>query len=1051
MSASPEQNGTPSYSWLPGISVNRPVTVLMILCALVLLGVVALHRLPVQLTPSGFDPAFMMVRVPYPGANPAEVEEEIVRPLETALYTVRGIQEVNCRATSDSAHCWIEFANWVDMEETYNIVADRVERLRATEWPDDVEEVWLRRFNPENEPTMHVGIRLPADLDDPYWLLEHRVVQRLERVPGVAQVDLEGVEEKQIFIEPDRDALASHRLSLWQMFQSLRQANFALASGDLREGERKLLVRSVARFKDIEEIENLPVRADGLRLKEVARVRYGEPVRERVSRIDGRDAAILEIFKESEANTVAVSEALRKALKALPKEEPLLASAGVDVLFDQGDVIQGSIRQLRDTGLIGAVFAVLILYLFLRRLRVTLLITLAIPTSLLTCLVVMYFAGGTINVVTMMGLIICMGMLVDNAVVVVENIDRHRQEGFSVREAALAGASEVSLALTMATVTTIIVFLPMIIMSEAGMMRFMLSTLALPVVVSILASLGVAMLFIPLAASLLLRSESQRTAARNWVSRAVNAAYGLVMAPLHRFYVTSLRWGLAHRGICIVVVLATLALTVAWPWQRIEVQIQGRHQHGGRQARFGFNLPNSYSMEQADEWFRRIETIFGEHRDEFAIRHIQTRFWNNRGRIQVLLKDVDETDITVEQAVEGLRALVPDTPGVQMFVNWQRGSGSDASLNVSLYGEDTATLALIADEAERRLRRLPGLISVEPDLENAVEEVRIRVDRELALRYGVQPEAISGTVAAALRGQRLPRFRDGEKEIEIVVQFPEEDRQGIGKLASLQLGSESGKRIPLDAVADVSISRGYGDIMRRDRRTVFNIQLNSTWDSLGPLRAQVSEVMDGMELPLGYSWDFGSALRWEREDNSNMLFGLLVSIVFIYLIMGFLFESALLPLSVMPSIVLSWIGVFWMLWATGSKLDMMAAIGLILLAGVVVNNGIVLVDLINRLRARGLPRDEAILQAGHLRFRPILMTALTTIMGMLPMAFGKANFVGFPYAGLGQTFVGGLLSSTALTLIVVPVFYTMLDDVSESLSILVRGRGRAAAADGSAS
>jgi HAE1 family hydrophobic/amphiphilic exporter-1 len=709
-------------------------------------------------------------------------------------------------------------------------------------------------------------------------------------------------------------------------------------------------------------------------------------------------------------------------------------------------VIQGSIRQLRDTGLIGAVFAVLILYFFLRRLRVTLLITLAIPVSLLSCLVLMYFAGGSINVLTMMGLIICMGMLVDNAVVVVENIDRHRQEGRAVREAALAGASEVALALTMATVTTIIVFLPMIIMSEAGMMRFMLSTLALPVVVSILASLLVAMLFIPLAASLLLRSESSRKRARGRLSRVANAAYDRLMAPLHRFYIVTLRWGLSHRGIVVVIVLATLALTAAWPMRGVEWQIQGRHQRGGRQARFWFNLPNSYSMEQSDQWFRRIEAVFDEHREEFGIRHIQTRFWNNRGRIQVLLRDVDETDVTVEQAVEGLRTLVPDAPGVRMFVNWQRGSGSEASLTVSLYGEDTATLAQISDEAERRLRRLPGLVSVEPDLENALEEVRIRVDRELAQRYGVQPEAISGTVASALRGQQLPRYRDGEKEIEIVVQFPEEDRQGIGKLASLQLGSASGKRIPLEAVADLSISRGYGEIHRRDRRTVLNIQLNTTWDTLAPLRAQVSSVMDGMELPRGYSWDFGSELRWQREDNRNMLFGLLVSIVFIYLIMGFLFESALLPLSVMPSIALSWIGVFWMLWVTGSKLDMMAAIGLILLAGVVVNNGIVLVDLVNRMRARGLARDEAILEAGRLRFRPILMTALTTIMGMVPMAFGKANFVGFPYSGLGQTFVGGLLSSTALTLVIVPLFYTMLDDVAESLSVLVRGRGRAAGA-----
>ena len=357
-----------------------------------------------------------------------------------------------------------------------------------------------------------------------------------------------------------------------------------------------------------------------------------------------------------------------------------------------------------------------------------------------------------------------------------------------------------------------------------------------------------------------------------------------------------------------------------------------------------------------------------------------------------------------------------------------------------MYGEDTATLAELADEAERRLRALPGLISVEPDLENALEEVRVRVDREQALRYGVTPEAISGTVSTALRGQSVPRFRKGEKEIEIRVQFPETDRQGLGQLANLDMPASSGRRIPLEAVADLSISRGYGDISRRDRRTVLSIKLNTTWQGLRDLRAQVTEVMNGMQLPHGYSWDFGSQWRWEQQDSGDLGLAFLLAIVFIYLIMGFLFESISLPLAVLPSIVLSWIGVAWLLWLTNSKLDMMAAIGLVLLAGVVVNNGIVLVDLINRLRRAGMPRTDAILEAGRLRFRPILMTATTTIMGMLPMALGSASFVGMPYSGLGKTFIGGLLSSTTLTLLVVPLFYTILDDIGDSLSVLVRGK-----------
>lgn len=1035
-------------AFLPRLSVDRPVTVLMILAALLLLGTVAFLKLPVQLMPSGFDPAFMMLRVPYPGANPAEVEEQIVLPMEEALATVRGIKEMTCSASSDSARCWIEFHNYVDMEETYNVVADRVERLRATSWPDDIERVFLRRYNPQNQPTITIGVGLPEGLDDPYWTMQRHVVAPLERVAGVAQVDLEGVYERQIFVEPDREAMASHNIDMWQLVRSLRQANFALASGDVRDGGRELLVRSVARFDSMEEIARLPIRADGLRLDQVARVRYDEPERDRASRLDGGDAAVVEVFKESEANTVEVTTAVREALADVFAEAPGLAGARFNVLFDQGEVIQDSIRQLRDTGLLGGLFAVVVLYLFLRRFRVTLLVTLGIPTSLLASLVVLYFSGGTINVVTMMGFLICTGMLVDNAVVVVENIDRKRREGASVRDAALGGASEIALALTMATVTTVAVFLPMVLMTGTGMMRFMLATLALPVVVAILASLVVAMLFIPLAASRLLRSEADRAGRRPGIlTRAADGIYARTLDPLHRLYGRVLALTLRHRGATLVLVLAALAISVI-PFRGTEVSIQGRHQQGGRQVGFWFSLPNSYGMEQADAWFRQVERAFETRRDELGIRHVQTRFWKNRGMVRALLKDTDETDVTMEQVIEELKEVAPTAPGVQMYVNWQRGSGSDASLTVTLFGEDTGYLAELAEEAERRLRRLPDLTSVEPDYESALEEVRIRIDREQALRYGVSPEAVSGTVASALRGQALPRFRTGEKEIEIRVQFPEEDRQGIGKLAALPMPSSAGRNVPLEAVADVSITRGFGEIRRENRRTALDIKLNTTWSNLRALRGQVTGVMDGMALPREYSWAFGGGARWERDENNNMALGLLLAIVFIYLIMGFLFEDVLLPLAVMPSIVLSWVGVFWLLWWTEAKLDIMAAIGLILLAGVVVNNGIVLVDLINRMRREGMARTEAILAAGSLRFRPILMTALTTIMGMLPMAFGNASFVGMPYSGLGRTFVGGLLSSTTLTLVVVPLFYTLLDDAGTTLASLVGNRrARAAAAE----
>lgn len=1035
------------YAWLPRISVDRPVTVLMLLCALALVGTVALVRLPIQLYPSGYDMPFLSVRVPYPAANPTEIEQEIILPLEDALLTVRGVDEINCSASGDGGRCWIELGLGTDVKEAYNEVADRVERLEATVWPEDIEQVSIRRHNPMDDAPLKVSIAIPRSVEDPYWLLQHRVGRRLERLAGVAQIDIEGVDEKQIFIEPDRDALLAHRVSIRDLTRSLRAANFAVSSGDVREGSRKLLVRSVARFENIDEIARLPVRADGLTLGEVATVRYDLPPPERTSRLDGAPAAILEIYKESEANTIEVTTAAKAELDRIFEDEPLLGEgATYRVLFDQGEVVRDSIDQLRDTGFVGALFAVGILYLFLRRLRVTLLITLAIPASLLATLVVMLFLGESINVITLMGLLICTGMLVDNAIVVVENIDRYRHTGLSVRRAALVGASEIGLALTLATLTTIIVFIPMAVMGGAGMLRFVFIKLAIPVVSAIAFSLIVALLFIPLSASVLLRSEAQREGMRRGVlPRAADAVYRRLLDPLHRGYVAGLRLALGHRGPVLAVVLVLVAVSI-YPFMKIEKAINTRTGHqGGREISLFFDLPNTYSLEEADAWFRRIEGILEPHREEFDVRHYQTRFWHNRGMVRVILED--DSDLSIDDASARIRKLVPEAPGIRTYVNWQRGDSNDPSVSVTLYGEDTATLAGLADEVERRLRTLPGLVSVEPDLENALEEVRVRVSREQAQRYGVATEAITGTVVTALRGQSLPRFRKGEKEIEIRVQFPERDRQGIGKLATLDLPGPTGERIPLEALADLSISRGFGDINRRDRRTMLDIKLNTTWDNTGPLRREVTELMSGVELPRGYSWDFGSDWRWEQQESGDMLMALVVAMIFVYFIMGFLFESVLLPLAVMPSIVLSWIGAMWLLWLTGAKLDIMAGIGLVLLAGVVVNNGIVLVDLVNRLRRGGQPRTEAILLAGKLRFRPILMTALTTIMGMLPMAFGSASFVGMPYAGLGKTFVGGLLTSTTLTLIVVPLVYTVLDDLGESLRVLVLGRRRVLAID----
>ncbi len=1020
-------------AFLPRLAVNRPVTIIVTFLAILVVGFIAYQQIPIELLPSGFNPPYLGVWIPYRNANPQEVEQQIARPVEEQVRTIAGIRKVDSYSGSDGCWLWLEFSQDTDMDLAYDQLRDRMERARV-ELPDDVERYFLRRFGRNDAPVIFLSVSFTETVEDPYYIVEHYIQRPIERIDGVGNIEIWGAEEKVILIQVDQQKVNAYQINLFEVMNQLRNDNFALSSGWVMEGEKKFLVRSVGRFRSLEEIRKIPLNQKGLTLGDIAEVVYDVPERNWYQRINGKPAFKLEIVKESLANTVALSRELRRIIEEI-KQQPALQNAEITVLFAQGDLIEDSIRNLLDTALWGGLFALLVIYFFLRRFRMTFIMTVAIPLSVLISLTVIYFIGWTLNTITMMGLMISVGMVVDNAIVVLENIYRKLNEGMESRRAAIEGASEVSLAVTMATLTTIVVFLPILLMKDNVGFNFYMQRIGLPVIFALLASLGVALVLIPLATTKII---SRRTVKeRRVITRAKS------------YYRSSLQWALSHRLDVVLVILAIMVITFGFLAPRVpKVDNQG-----GSISDFFlvFDLPHNYTLEDANAFFKEVEDTIFAHAEEYDLKAVDVGFRKIRGRIRGFLNPPlreqwynviydaalsflgmePQKKMDREAVLADLKERIPLKPGVKFRTSWRSASQSDeGTVSIMLYGDDTEKLAELAGEVERRMRMLPGVISVETDREAGGDEVKVVIDRNTAQRNGINPNQVAFTLMYAVRGITLPRFHAKDREIEMRIQYKKEYRENLEQLKNIKFTTKEGKTIPLSALARFQFDKGFGQIGRTNGKTFLAVKARTTTDDLAKISRQIDQLMKDFPLPYGYSWEKGQRFRRMGEQSSSFGQAMIIAVVFVFLLMGILFESFVLPLSVLIAIPLSLFGAYLGLYATNTPQDLMAGIGMIILIGVVVNNAIVLIDMINRRRREGMERTAAILDAGVHRFRPILMTSFTTIGGLLPMAMGNAALIGIPYAPMGRTLIGGLFVSTFLTLLAVPVLYTLFDDMS---------------------
>jgi HAE1 family hydrophobic/amphiphilic exporter-1 len=846
-------------------------------------------------------------------------------------------------------------------------------------------------------------------------MLDRNVKRRLDRLDGVSRVTLYGVEKKEIRIQLDMDKLSAYHVDINRMVQTLMQSNFAVTAGKITDGPRRLSVRPMGEFTSISDYENLIIGQHNLRLSDVASISYTHPDRTYGRHLDQKYAIGLDIFKESGANTVEVTEKILAEIEEIGKL-PEMEGITIYEMDNQAEGIISSINELFKSGLLGAFLAIIVLYFFLRRFATTFIVTLAVPFSILVALAAMYFLEISLNILSMMGLLLAIGMLVDNAVVATESIHRYQEKGKDVTKATIDGVKEISLAITAGTFTTIIVFLPQIL-STSDQIAIFLKHISIALCISLLASLIIAQTVVPLCASRL--KPYQPEFKNKDIERLI------------RWYTRTLRWTLNHpKWTTLFIILILISIIV--PGQLVEFDMFP-DQEDDRKLRLHYNINDTYTVEEVERIVDIIEAYLFENKEKFEINSIYSYYQADYGMSTILLNKDENADTPQEDIMKMIReGLPPIAIGSPSFER-RRGSGTDGGIQIQLIGKSSEELAVLSKDVAWTISKIPGLVDVRSEAEAGEKEIHVIVDRERSRIRGFDSRSVANIISAGLRGVRLRKFKTREGEVDVRVEFQDKDRRTIDHLQNMPLITDDNRLVKLTSIADFQIERGPQPIRRDNRVSGLHISANLKDITVNEAREKISEAMNRYQLPPGYSWNYGRRFSYEEEAAQNMLINMLLAVALIYFVMAALFESLIFPAGIWSSILFSIVGVYWFFLLTDTTMTLMSMIGILVLIGVVVNNGIVLIDHIIHLRNNGLERREAILQAGRDRMRPILMTAATTIFSLMPLTIVRTQVGGDgpPYFPMARAIVGGLSFSTIVTLLILPTIYILLDDLRQ--------------------
>ncbi|MGO0062742.1 efflux RND transporter permease subunit [Brevibacillus fluminis] len=1026
-------------------AIRRPVTIMMAVLIAIILGIMSLERIPIDLYPKIEIPT-VAVSASYAGVGPEEMTNLVTKPLEQAVSTVAGVKSVRSTSREGSSQVIVEFDYGADLDQAVADITQKVERAKR-QLPDDLESPTVTRFDPNSAPVLTLAISADMGADQLKSTVVDQMVPFLERVNGVASVTVSGGLDREIRIQVDKSKMEQFGLTLADINQQLKNQNLDAAGGNVTEGGVTYTVRSIGKFASVDDIRNvsIPLKGDGkIFLKDVAVVQEGYKEVSVENKLDGKPSVAVTIMKQSGTNTVAVADGVHAELAQLKSEMPV--HFNVLSISDQSQFIRSSISTLEHDMLIGGLLAILIIWFFLKSISNTLIISTAIPISVIGTFTLMYFSNMSINTMSLGGLTLGIGMIVDDAIVVLENIHRQRELGMPIREAAVRGTREVAMPVIAATITTVAVFFPIVFVE--GVTAQLFKDLGVTVSFSLLASLVVSLTVTPMLAVKWSRKRLKAPVKAEHQEGKGTQAYRRMLS-----------WSLGHRKTVVMIGLATLVAGVGL------VPLIGSEfipQSDQGQVNISISLPNGATLEQTRDVMNQTHAMIAKIPEVKTVYSSlgsgnATRPGNNaqssQGSFLLLLKGKNERQRSTAQIVEEVRQKLNRFPGARLRVSeaggaslpglggggGQGGGGGNAPISYALRGNDETTLRELAERLTNAISDVDGVREADNTLEDSRPEIQVVLDRVRAAELGVTQSLLSSTIQTALRDTVATKYETGGTEVDVTVSYEKDHDTNMQDIENLLMTTSKGEKVQVKDVAKVSIEDGPLSISRYNQARIVNVTaMLAPGKDLGSVTQGINKVVESFPLPPGYVIEQQGQNRQLQESTNGMIMAFLLAILLVYMILAAQFESLVYPLSIMLSVPLSFFGASFSLWITGRSLSVPAYIGIILLAGIVVRNAIVLIDFTNILRREeGLARKEAILRAASIRLRPILMTTLCTVLGLFPLALGLGEG-GESQAPMATVVIGGLTFSTLLTLVVIPVVYSILDDIAIRLSRVAR-------------
>lgn len=1016
-------------------AIMRPVTTIMLMLIVVVFGAVSFTRLPLDLFPKMEIPVAIAV-VQYPNAAPAEIENLITKPVEAQIATVENIKTIKSYSMEGASIVLAEFETNTDMNFAALDMREKV-ALIANFLPEDASDPMILKLNPSMKPVSQIYVSGDMPLTELQDMVDDDVLPAIERSEGVASASSFGGTEQEISVKLDQEKLAGYNLTLSDIKSMLSAENISLPSGSVDKGSRELIVRTIGEFKTLDDIKRIPLvlpTREVVYLQDLGTVQETTKEQTSIGRVNDNTAVGISITKQSSANTVAVSREIAKALDDLKTAHPELTFT---VSFDQADFVNRSITNVAETAILTCIIVVLICFLFLKNIASTMIVAISIPTSIIATFILINFSGSTLNVLSMSGLAIAIGLLVDDAIVVMENIYRKRDEGLPALEASLVGTKEVTMAVFASTMTKIAVFLPIVFVE--GIAATLFKDFSFTIAFSLLCSLVVALSVVPMLCSRLANTKDLGTHIKIGKHRLEFRFLNQFERGLHALterYLHLLKYSLHHRKKIVLLALGILVCSFIFV-----LFVGGELMPSTDEGSFTVTveMPFGTSLEDSDVMISQIEDYLMNKKnipelDLCAVSIGNSNMYSinssNASTINVTLKDKKDRKRSTDEIVSQVSKDLGNISGAKISVEATSSmsmSMSSSPISIILKGDDLDVLEDISQDVEGIVRGVKGAVNVDSDMKEGNPELRVMLQRNNAAQYGITSYQLATALQSALDGTTATTLKSNGNETDIVLSLSDAYHESIENMKQIVITAPTGQNVTAGEIASFVYDNSPSQINREDQVRTVTVSADVSGRDLQSVSKDIEKAMGSYRMPAGYTYETGGEQKDMAESFTSLGEALLLSLVLIFMILASQFESLLQPIIIMMAIPFALTGAFLGLFVTGTPLSLPAFLGIIMVSGIVVNNSILLIDFIHQNRKVYPTREEAILMAGKFRIRPILMTMLAACLGLLPLALGVGSG-GELQAPMGRTVIGGLLLSTVVTLVVVPVLYSLLDD-----------------------